>query len=512
MLKKNIKISYFALIISFVNLLLYHLPLFKFTFNNLDYTSFGGISIIVSLAILMLFLNTLVFYIVLYISPLVGKWLLALCANINAIAIYFISTYSVIIDKAMMGNVLNTQFEESSSFFSLGLVFYLIVLGIVPSIFIIKTKVVRVKFKTFIIHFFSIFIFIVAFVYLNSSNWLWIDKHSKSIGAMVMPWSYIVNTSRFYHEKSEENQQQILLPNATIKDTKKSVFVLVIGESARSQNFSLYGYGKNTNPLLSTINNVRTFKAESCATYTRAGVKCILEHEQSGKLHEILPNYLFRNDVEVIWRTTNWGEPPVKIEKYIRSEELKKQCEGEGCDYDEVLLSGLKEQIAASKKDKILVVLHTSTSHGPLYNKKYPPKFSKFTPVCESVELGKCTQEELINAYNNTIVYTDYILATLIGELKQLNNYNSSMFYVSDHGESLGENNLYMHGLPVSIAPKEQLEIPFIVWLSDGSKELKNTDVASQSNVFHSVLDFLAIDSPIYNENMSLFKQLNLKN
>lgn len=113
------------------------------------------------------------------------------------------------------------------------------------------------------------------------------------------------------------------------------------------------------------------------------------------------------------------------------------------------------------KKNKILLVLHTSTSHGPTYYKKYPKRFNTFTPVCENVELGKCSEEELINAYENTIVYIDFILDQVIDELKQMEDYRSSLIYVSDHGESLGENNLYMHGIPKSIAPNEQLEIPF---------------------------------------------------
>jgi len=215
---------------------------------------------------------------------------------------------------------------------------------------------------------------------------------------------------------------------------------------------------------------------------------------------------LFRNDVEVIWRTTNWGEPNVLVENYQNKEFLKKQCEGEGCEYDEVLLHKLNDEILESKKEKILIVLHTSTSHGPTYYKKYPEKFNKFKPVCKSVELGKCSQEELINAYDNTILYTDYILSNLIDNLNQLKDFNSTMLYVSDHGESLGEKNLYMHGIPASIAPKEQLEIPFIVWRSESSKEMKKNEFLSQHNVFHSVLDFLDVDSPVYNPEMSIFK------
>ena len=321
-----------------------------------------------------------------------------------------------------------------------------------------------------------------------------------------MPWSYSVNTSLFYIHKYKKNEKEILLPNAVIKDNQKSVVVLVIGESARSQNFSLYGYKKNTNPLLSKTKNLFHFNANSCATYTTAGVKCILEHTNSDDLYEILPNYLYRNNVEVVWRTTNWGEPPVHIEKYQNRDILKKDCKGEECNYDEVLIRGLKEQILSSKKNKILIVLHTSTSHGPTYSKKYPAEFETFKPVCNSVELGKCSQEELFNAYDNTIVYTDYILSKVIEDLKELKEYKSAMIFVSDHGESLGEKNLYMHGVPISFAPKEQYEIPFIVWVSDNSKQLKANKSVSQNHVFHSVLNFLNIQSPVYNEQMNIFK------
>jgi len=507
MFKNTIKESYVSLIISCVNLVLYHLPLFQFVTDNLDYKSLDGVLTLTSLVVIILVLNALIFYIILFIAPFIGRVLLVLFVNTNAIAVYFIFTYGVIIDKTMIGNVLNTNYEESSSFLSFGLILYLILLGVIPSILIFKIKIVKVKLKTFLAHIGSAFLFVLIFIYINSSSWLWIDKNSKALGGLVMPWSYIVNTSRFYIHKNEENKQKILLPDATIGNDKKSIAVLVIGESARSENFSLYGYEKETNPLLSKIENVYSYKAESCATYTTAGVQCILEYKDGSESYETLPNYLFRNDVEVIWRTTNWGEPAVKINNYQGRADLEKLCDGEGCGYDEILLSGLRAQLLESKKDKILLVLHTSTSHGPTYYKKYPPQFNKFTPVCENVELGKCTQQELINAYDNTIVYTDFILSSLIGELKSLEQYNSTMFYVSDHGESLGEKNLYMHGIPASIAPKEQLEIPFIVWLSDDAKTLKNNQVLHQHNVFHSVLDFLGIESPIYDENRSIFKK-----
>ncbi|ATL75922.1 sulfatase [Chryseobacterium piperi] len=508
MLKSSLKLSGFALLMSVLNFLFFHLPFFTFVFNNVDYKSFNGIILIISLIIIMLVANFFVYYLIFFLSRYVGKFLLVLTFIINSIAVYFVNTYGVIIDESMIGNVFNTNYQESSSFFSIKLVLYVILLGILPSIYIIKVKIINVPLKKFLITSSLSLLFMLVLAFVNASNWLWIDKNSKTLGGLAMPWSYSVNTSLFYIHEYKKNEKEILLPKATIKDHEKSVVVLVIGESARSQNFSLYGYGKNTNPLLSKVPNLSSFKATSCATYTTAGVKCILEHTNSDKLYEILPNYLYRNDVEVIWRTTNWGEPPVHIKNYQTKESLMPGCKGEGCNYDEILLSGLKEQIEASKKDKILIVLHTSTSHGPSYSKKYPAQFETFKPVCNSVELGNCSQQELINAYDNTIIYTDYILYNVIEDLKQLKEYKSAMLFVSDHGESLGEKNLYMHGVPLSIAPKEQYEIPFIVWVSDGSKQLKpeKDKVLSQNNVFHSVLNFLGIQSPVYNEEMNIFK------
>ncbi|MGB0973428.1 MAG: phosphoethanolamine--lipid A transferase EptA [Flavobacteriaceae bacterium] len=504
MLKTKIKLSYFALIVSVINLLLYQYAFYKFVISNTDVNSFNGILLIVSLTIAALALNALVFYIGLYLLRVVGKWILVLFFNINAIALYFINTYGVIIDRSMIGNVFNTNYEESSSFFSLTLVGYVCVLGIIPSILLFKYSILYSKPKRFFTHVVVTLIFLLSLVYANSTNWLWIDKNSKTLGGLVMPWSYVVNTCRYYNKKNKKNKKEILLPNAKIKNKEKTVVVLVIGESARSSNFSLYGYQKNTNPLLSEVDNLKIYNAESSATYTTAGVKAILDHKETSKLYEILPNYLNRTGVDVIWRSTNWGEPKVKISQYFDKTDLRESCEIDYCKYDEVLLDGLKEDIQNSEKDKIFVVLHTSTSHGPTYSKKYPPEFNRFTPVCESVELDKCSQEALINAYDNTILYTDYILSNLITDLNALDDHKSSMIFISDHGESLGENSLYMHGIPISMAPKEQYDIPFMVWSSDETLNLRDHDLLSQYHVFHTVLDLLAIESPIYDNNMSL--------
>lgn len=502
----ELSLTAFAAILSGMTFLFFHIPFFKYVFNNIDYTSLNGVFVIVCLVALLIVANGWFFYMLLSASRLVGKILISFFFIANSIALYFINTFSVIMDKSMMGNLINTTYSEASSFFSVALLVYVLLLGILPTIYIFKAKTRREPGKRFLRNFFIGLGFIVVVAFANASNWLWVDKHSTQLGALVFPWCYTVNISRYYIHEHKRNRKEIPLPDATITNTDKAVVVLVIGESARSQNFSLYGYNRNTNPILSQTERITHYYAEACATYTTAAVKCLLEHEHTNELYEILPNYLFRNGVEVIWRTSNWGEPPVHIDTYQRVDDLTKLYPNHSAQYDEILMAELKDVILQSPKDKTLIVLHTYTSHGPNYNKKYPPQFEHFSPVCNSVELSNCSQQELINAYDNTIVYTDYLLSEIINTLKELPDHKSSLIFVSDHGESLGEKNLYMHGVPMSFAPREQVEVPFIVWTSEGSKETKPLESVPQTAVFHSVMNFLSVTSDIYNEELNIFE------
>jgi lipid A ethanolaminephosphotransferase len=300
------------------------------------------------------------------------------------------------------------------------------------------------------------------------------------------------------------NRKAIPLPDAKIENDSRDVVVIVIGESARSDHFSLYDYDRCTNPYLEQEEDVVALNATSADTYTTAGVKAIIDHKATDKLYEILPNYLYRGGVDVVWRTNNWGEPPLHIADIEKVADLKAKYPNANPNYDGILVEGLAERIALSNKNKVFIVLHTSTSHGPTYYKKYPAEFEKFTPVCTTVEMAEADQQELINAYDNTILYTDYIIHSAIEELRTLKDWRSTLLFVSDHGESLGENNLYMHGMPKSMAPREQFDIPFIVWLSDSERTIKDIECAEQYHVFHTVLNALSIESEIYNPEHNL--------
>ena len=498
-------VAYIAALLSIFTLVGYNIPFFNGVLERIEGGA-NGVLIVVGLVAIMLAAHFLLYYLLLYAARVVGKVIIAITLVGNALALYFINGYEVLLTSEMMGNVFNTRTGEATAYVSFSGFAYLLLLGIIPCVYLFAQRLDYGKLKHWAISsVVSIVVIILAGV-ANLSNTLWIDRNVPHLGSIILPWSYSVNSIRYYNNWKRLNKKEILLPDATIRNSDKQVCVLIIGESSRRANFSIYGYSRSTTPLIEQ-DSVVALKAESAATYTTAGVKAIIDHKPTGDLYEILPNYLFRTGVDVIWRTNNWGESPLHIDRIESVEELKKLYPEEDASYDGILLSGLKETIAESQKEKVFVVLHTSTSHGPLYYKKYPKQFEIYTPVCTTVEMSKADSEELINAYDNSILYTDYIIHSAIEELRGLEGWQSTLIFVSDHGESLGEGNLYMHGMPKNLAPREQYEIPFIVWTSDRAAVVAR-DV-DQYHIFHSILHRLSIDSPVYNPEYDIFNTTN---
>jgi len=512
-LKRKISLTKFVLLISFINTLLYQIALYQYVINKLDIFTQSGFLTLLSVIIATFTITVTLFFLIAFISKKLLQFFVTICFIANSIALYFVLTYNVILDKSMMGNVFNTKFIEASAYFDLKIIFYIIFLGLFPSIFINRFIIINIKKLKLLIYSIFTFIFGLFLLYLNSFTWLWLDKNAKILGGLIMPWSYSINAIRVELKKYKENKKQILLPDGKFLDNKKIIVVLVIGESARADRFFLYGNKKNTNPNLSKIKNLFVLKNTiSTDTYTTASVSSILSFEgKEFDEHEPLTNYLHRMGAYVEWRSNNWGEPKQVIDKYIQAGELKRYCVGERCEYDEVLLINLKKSILEAKKNKIFIVLHTTGSHGPQYYRKYPKSFEKFKPVCKSVDLKQCTKKELFNAYDNTILYTDYFLAKTIKILDNL-NLPVLFLYISDHGESLGEYNLYLHGTPYFMAPKYQKEIPFLIWESDEFIKQRGWEKAyikkevkySQKYIFHTVIKALGIKTPIYNKKYDL--------
>ncbi|MEW5951788.1 MAG: phosphoethanolamine--lipid A transferase EptA [Elusimicrobia bacterium] len=515
-LKKEVDADLFSLFYSLFNLI-YNIPLFIFAAKNLDFHSYGGYASFIGLFLAQISF-VYIFLTVFSFIPSLLKIISSILFLSNSVALYFVCEYNAVLDKTMMGNVFNTNTGEAGELIGYKFFIYIFFLGIIPSLSVLalnikKTSVIR---KIYLL--ISIVLAISVFAYLNSKTWLWFDKNSKKIGGLTMPFSYIGNTMRYFSEKAALNKVPVKLPDASFENKDKTTVILVIGESARSSNFSLYGYPRITNAYLKNDSVVALPNARSLSTYTTESVAFMLSHLGSQKtkiFYEPLPSYLQRQGINVFWFSNNWGEPKLDVSYYKKASKLREEC-GAACgnqNYDSLMIRGLKEELNKNQSSDNFMVFHLTGSHGPLYSSKYPAEFEVFKPACKSVDLQKCSSQELINAYDNTILYTDYFLHEVISFLRSIKKMSSVMIYISDHGESLGEYGFYLHGAPYSMAPDFQKNIPFIVWMSDefkkrrkisdsDFKEIKNL---SQDNIFHSVMGAFLMKSPVYEKSKDIF-------
>jgi lipid A ethanolaminephosphotransferase len=514
-------VASFVLLAALINSALFQWPLFLRAVRSIDGFDTGTVLSLLTLLVLQLLICTTVLGLVSLVSLRLLKAVCILFLFGNTIALYFIVQYNILIDITMVSNILHTNLAESMDLLHPKILIYLVVFALVPTVIIVKFRIKQQSFlkKTGLL--LLSMALGAAWLHFNAPSWLWLDKNAKQFGSVMLPWSYVVNPIRYGIQENKRNKVVQLLPALTTLNPQRTVVVLVIGESARAANFSLFGYTRDTNPLLKRNHVIAIANAQACATYTTASVHCMLSHlgeAASSSNDEPLPSYLSRHGVQVMWRTNNFGEPPIQVASYENGNDIRRQCQGDctRLDYDALLVENLAQRLqGAPTGAKTLVVLHQAGSHGPQYFQKYPPAFETFKPVCKTVEVQKCSAAELVNAYDNSIVYTDYVLNQTIEALKSLKDTASVMLYMSDHGESLGEQGLYLHGIPKSIAPSTQTAVPLIAWMSDtfqqsrqlNSNRLNIPAQPSHDLIFHSVLGALGMSSAIYEPAKDLFRQ-----
>ena len=306
------------------------------------------------------------------------------------------------------------------------------------------------------------------------------------------------------------------------------LLVLVLGETARSQSFSLNGYERETNPLLAKENITSFQHVASCGTSTAESVPCMFSHlgrvgfaKRSNEFENML-DVLQHAGYAVLWIDNQSGckDQCDRIPNTNTSNlNVTGQCEGNEC-RDTVMLTRIDAELAKLSAERrargTVVVMHQMGSHGPAYFKRTPPEFKPFKPECTDTSLSQCDRAQVVNAYDNTIVFTDYFLSRVIAWLKTQENTNTpAMLYVADHGESLGENNLYLHGLPYSMAPAEQKTVPMITWLSPSFEQFSKVSTRclqsqrdkplSHDNLFHSVLGLMAVKTTAYQRELDFF-------
>ncbi len=447
---------------------------------------------------------------------------------------YFMDNFGVVVNVDMIQNVMETDVDEAFELITPGLLLRLGFLGVLPAVWVYKTEIHHQPLINDLLRRLLVFggtlLVLTAIIFFNYKTFSFVLRNHHELRYLVNP-NYPIYSLVKYVKSSIKPQLVVRELGLDAKQImtwqergKKSLLVLVVGETARAENFSLNGYEKNTNPRLSNENIINFPNTHSCGTATAASLPCMFSNlKQSGysdsevKQNENLLDVLKHAGVNVVWLDNNSGCKGVcQRVTTINLESLKipKLCNDEEC-YDEILLQELNK-VTANLPDNSVVVLHQKGSHGPAYYKRHPERFKAFLPECTRNEVQDCSEAEIKNAYDNTILYTDYFLAEVIKSLKsKASSYNTAMIYMSDHGESLGENGIFLHGLPYAFAPEQQTHIPFILWLSDSSKDsfhlqpecLKEhgNEAYSHDNLFHSVLGLLEIKTHVYESTYDIF-------
>lgn len=466
----------------------------------------------------------------------VMKPVLILMFMISAGVAYFMSQYGVLIDTGMLRNFAQTNATEVRDLLSLKLLAYIILLGVLPSWLLWKTPVNYRRWHRDLLSKGLVTVASVAVIggvaLVNYQGLSSLFRNHHELRLMVVPSNYIGASFGYLREQVVSARQPFMkigedaqLNASWQAHGRKSLTVLVVGESARAENFGILGYARDTTPKLNKETGLIAYTdVHSCGTETAVSVPCMFsdmtrkDYDASkAKNEEGLLDVLKRAGLDVIWRDNQSGCKGTCDRVTLDDVSNLKDpvlCADSEC-RDEILLQGLQHFIDNLNKDTVLV-LHQMGSHGPEYFKRYPKEFEHFTPVCESNALNNCSRDSIVNGYDNTLVYTDHVLSTLIDLLrKNQDKVDTAMLYLSDHGESLGEYNLYLHGTPYMLAPEQQKHVAMLAWFSDNYQKSFSVDThclqlgrdkpLSQDNLFHSMLGLLEVNSKVYDQGLDMF-------
>ncbi len=464
-----------------------------------------------------------------------SKLILALFLLISAAASYFINTYGILIDSSMLTNVMQTDTAEALDLISARMICWMLLFGLLPVLLLSRAHLLVQPWRRELAYKLAGIVLTLACIcgillsqYQSYSSLL---RNHREIRLQLVP-SNVVGAVHGYLRRQLASPRTLEVVGADARQlvktglhSKPKLTVVVVGETARAMNFSLNGYARQTNPELAQRDVISFSNVSSCGTATATSVPCMFmdmghdDYRDSLAGHrEGLLDVLQRAGVSVLWRDNNSGckgscdrTPSEDVSHFA----LPDICADNEC-HDEVLLSGLQKYLDTQYHDAV-VVLHMKGSHGPAYYKRYPKAFERFTPVCESSQLDKCSVASIVNAYDNTLLYTDHVLAQVIDLLKNnQSRFDSAMLYASDHGESLGEKGIYLHGLPYAMAPEEQTHIPMVLWMSPqlasragitpGCLEGQRDVPLSHDNIFHSVVGLMGVQTSVYKPERDLFR------
>ncbi len=455
-----------------------------------------------------------------------------------AAAQYYMQSYSVVMDKTMLQNVLQTDLHETRDLVSLAMIGRVVLYSLAPVAFLLWVRIDRRSWPNAL----GIRLLCLLAAVAVSACALWpvsrdltsMMRNQRDLRYTITPGNLIVALAENLTSsmRGTKGPRQVVGGDAHIAASsplggKPRVLVLVLGETARAANFSLLSYHRETNPELAKLDVAAFANVTACGTSTAISVPCMFSvygrenyDEQRIIRSETLLDVVARAGVEVRWRDNQSGckgvcnGPQIDYRK-LDSRFAPEFCPDDEC-FDEILVKNLRAELQQIT-GQTLIVMHMIGNHGPAYYKRYPAAFRRFQPDCRTAELGRCTREAVVNSYDNGILYTDHVLAALIDVLGEAaDRVAAAMWYVSDHGESLGEGGLYLHGMPYALAPDLQKQVPMIAWASpafaQGSRfqadclREQTSRPASHDDLFHTVLGLMNVETQIYRADRDLLQ------
>jgi lipid A ethanolaminephosphotransferase len=443
---------------------------------------------------------------------------------------YFMSQYGVIIDEAMIRNAVETTALESAPLLGSAYVWHIVLYALLPSVVVVVTPLptlpplndAAARIATVLVGAAAL----IGILYANYGAMSYFAHQNRSLRLLINP-AYPLYAAATFGMTAGRAPQRVPLDVRRSADAprKPAVVVLVMGETARADRFSLNGYRRDTNRYTREHGVVNFPRVRSCGTSTADSLPCLFSglgrarftHAAASR-RETVFGALQRLGVATFWRDNSTGCKGVCDAQHFEERATwthPSLCDGTGC-FDEVLLEGFDELLADRSRDHF-VVLHQRGSHGPAYHTDVPQWAKEFAPGCDLPNLRNCSPEAVDNSYDNTILYTDYFLSRVIDLLaRHDSSFDVAMIYVSDHGESLGENGLYLHGFPYAMAPREQIEVPMMIWASPGFFDARaRIDAAclrrsaerpaTHDAIFHTLLPLFGVESPLYDPKLDLF-------
>lgn len=447
---------------------------------------------------------------------------------------YAVMMQHIYFDANMLQNIMQTNIGEAGAWLTPQFWMWLGITGLLPAqwycwgVNIHYTKPWYREFGKRIVVIIVSLITVFTVILLAYGSYISFFRNNKTVNHLIVPTNFVGAAVKTAYNTYDAHQplQRIGMDASHQRHGNKRLLILVMGETTRAQNWGLNGYLRQTTPELAAMGNqvVNFPQVSSCGTATVVSLPCLFSNmprqyyqANLAKHQEGLLDVLQRSGVAVSWRDNDGGCKGVcdRIRHLdVRDWAPNLKCNSDGC-LDESLLINLHDMITNMPDDAVLV-LHTMGSHGPAYYQRYPEAFRRFTPTCDTNQIQQCTREQLRNTYDNTVLYTDHILAEIIKLLQNESGLASAMWYFSDHGESLGENGIYLHATPYAIAPEEQTRVPMLFWANHDFSSISNLDMDclrrhahqqefSHDNIFHSVLGLMDVKTSEYQTQLDLF-------